>query len=256
MSTSARVIAPPSRLTLALEGRGLFDLASLLPSTPFLMTAPRGTPQTVLVVPGLGADDRSTVPLRSYLSALGHDVHGWGLDRRNRAPDFDLRAVHRLIEKLADKGGQPVCLIGWSRGGILAREAGRRDPKRVRLVVTLGSPFADPGATNVSMLWKMMTGEDMPRLPPERLAAMAAPIPVPATAIYTKGDGIVAWRACLEQQTSRTENIAVRSTHLGLGFHPPALWAIADRLAQPAGTWAPFKPPLWLAPFYPRAQNA
>ena len=82
---------------------------------------------------------------------------------------------------------------------------------------------------------------------------MSAPIPVPATAIYTKGDGIVAWRACLEMTTPRTENIAVRSTHLGLGFHPPALWAIADRLAQPAGTWAPFKPPVLMSPFFPRA---
>ena len=253
MTTTGRVIAPPSRLTLALEGRGLFDLASFLPSLPLLMTAPRGKPQTVLVVPGLGADDRSTVPLRAYLKAMGHTVRGWGLDRSNRDPDFDLDALDRLIRSLASEGGQPVCLVGWSRGGILAREAARRDPERVRLVVTLGSPFADPGATNVSMLWRLMTGEDMPALPPERLAALRAPIPVPATAIYTKGDGIVAWRACLEETTPRTENIAVRSTHLGLGFHPPALWAIADRLAQPAGTWAPFKPPAWLSPFFPRA---
>ena len=88
MTLADRVIAAPSRLTLALEGRGLFDLASFLPSLPLLMTAPRGQPQTVLVVPGLGADDRSTVPLRTYLKAMGHTVQGWGLDRRQSRPGF------------------------------------------------------------------------------------------------------------------------------------------------------------------------
>ena len=119
-------IQPPSRLTMALEGRGLFDVAGFLPSMPVLMTAPRGEPQSVLVLPGLGADDRSTMPLRSYLSALGYDVHGWGLDRNHRAPDLDLGAIHDHIARLRDKSGRKVSLVGWSRGGILAREAARR----------------------------------------------------------------------------------------------------------------------------------
>ena len=150
--------------------------------------------------------------------------------------------------------GRKVSLVGWSRGGILAREAARRAPEDVRLVVTLGSPFRDVTASNASALWKLTTGEDLPPVPAERAMALAAPIPVPATAIYTKGDGIVSWRACLEEHTPQTENIAVRTTHLGIGFHPPALWAIADRLAQPAGTWTPFKPPFFLAPFFPAAE--
>lgn len=247
-------IRPPSRLTLALEGLGLFDIASLLPSMPVLMTAPRGAPQSVLVLPGLGADDHSTVPMRSYLSALGHDVHGWGLDNSHRAPDLDLGAVHDHIARLRAKSGRKVCLIGWSRGGILAREAARRAPDDVQLVVTLGSPFGDVSASNAPALYKLATGQELPRVPVARAQALAAPIPVPATAIYTKGDGIVSWRACLEQRTPHTENIAVRTTHLGIGFHPPALWAIADRLAQPSDTWKPFKPPLFLAPFFPAAE--
>lgn len=247
-------IRPPSRLTLALEGRGLFDAASLLPSMPVLMTAPRGEPQSVLVLPGLGADDRSTMPLRSYLSALGYDVHGWGLDRSHRPPHLDLDSIHDHIARLREKSGRKIGLIGWSRGGILAREAARRAPDDVRLVVTLGSPFGDVSASNAPALYKLATGQELPPVPVERAQALAAPIPVPATAIYTKGDGVVAWRACLEQRTPQTENIAVRTTHLGIGFHPPALWAIADRLAQPFDVWTPFKPPAFLAPFFPAAE--
>ena len=100
----------------------------------------------------------------------------------------------------------------------------------------------------------MITREELPRLPPEQLQRLAAPIPVPATAIYTRGDGVVAWRACLEQPTPQTENIEVRSTHLGLGFHAPALWVIADRLAQPFGSWRPFHPSAFLS--LPQASNA
>ena len=84
---------------------------------------------------------------------------------------------------------------------MLAREAARRDPDHVSLVVTMGSPFASPGSSNASWLWQMITREELPRLPPEQLQRLAAPIPVPATAIYTRGNGVVAWRACLEQPT-------------------------------------------------------
>lgn len=254
MSTTGRG-TPPSKLNLALEGRGVFDLAGLLPSMPLLMTAPRGDKHSVLVLPGLGADDRSTLPMRSYLSALGYDVHGWGLDRQLRASDFDLAAVLGHIHKLREKSGRPVSLVGWSRGGILSREASRRAPEDIRLVVTLGSPFGDASASNVPALWKLMTGKEFPGPAPERVKALSAPIPVPATAIYTKGDGIVSWRACLEQPGPQSENVEVRSTHLGLGFHPPALWVIADRLAQPAGTWKPFKPPAMLARLFPAPEK-
>ena len=75
---------------------------------------------------------------------------------------------------------------------------------------------------------------------PERLRALARPIPVAAASIYTRSDGVVAWQACLEPERTQSENIEVRTTHLGLGFHAPALWVIADRLAQRFGTWRPF----------------
>ena len=121
----------------------------------------------------------------------------------------------------------------------------------MRSVITLGSPFADPTANNIGVVWKLLTGEDAPGSP-ARLLELAKPIPVPATAIYTRADGVVAWRACLEQAGARAENVEVRSTHIGLGFHAPALWVIADRLAQKWDSWKSFKPRAMVSAFFPR----
>ena len=206
----------------------------------------------MLVLPGLGANDRSTFALRGFLASLGHDVHGWGRGRNVRLPQLEIPAIVRQVDRLFAVAGQPVSLIGWSLGGILAREVAREIPARVRLVVTLGSPFAAPGASNVRTIWKLLTGQPATAVGATRVAELARPLPVPATAIYTRSDGVVAWQACLEQESPRSENIEVRTTHIGLGFHAPALWATADRLAQPVGTWAPFRPGGLIAPFFPR----
>ncbi len=251
MPTHNEDIAPPSRRLLLLEPRGLIDIPALFAAAPFLLTAPRGRKHGVVVLPGFGADDGSTVLIRRYLSLLGYDAHGWKRGRNIRSPGVDVPAVIEQIKALQAKHKAPVSLIGWSRGGIMAREIARQIPAIVRMVITLGSPFADPTANNVGVIWKLLTGEDVPRAP-ARLKELARPIPVPATAIYTKADGVVAWRACLEPEGPQAENIEVRSTHIGLGFHAPALWVIADRLAQKWGTWTPFKPRGVVAPFFPR----
>lgn len=78
------------------------------------------------------------------------------------------------------------------------------------------------------------------------------PLPVPTTAIYSRCDGMVAWQTCMNSPSERAENIAVRSSHIGYGHNPPVVWAIADRLAQPQGAWAPFRPPKVLSPLFPR----
>lgn len=239
-------------MKLALEGRGLFELPALFAAAPFLSTAPRGERHPVLVLPGLGANDRSTFALRGFLSSLGYDVHGWGRGRNIRLPQLEIPAIARTVTELFETSGQRVSVIGWSLGGILAREVARETPSRVRLVVTLGSPFAAPSANNVRTIWRLLTGQPEVTATSARIAELARPLDVPATAIYTRSDGIVAWQACLEQEGPQRENIEVRTTHLGLGFHAPALWVIADRLAQPEGVWTPFQPGLLVAPFFPK----
>jgi len=136
-----------------------------------------------MVLPGLGADDRSTIAIRGFLESLGYQVHGWGCGRNVRAPDADLSAVAGRIEKLREDSGLKVSLVGWSRGGIIAREVARQIPAAVRMVITLGSPFAAPSASNVRAIWKLLTGQKYEPPTPERVSRRAQPIPVPSTSI-------------------------------------------------------------------------
>ncbi len=249
-------IAPPSALLLALEPRGVFGIAQLIAGAPFLARAPRGAPHAVIVLPGLGATDRSTVAIRRYLGFLGYQATGWHRGRNIRPAGADLPAVAAQIRSLREATGTPVSLVGWSRGGIIAREAARLAPDATRMVVTLGSPFAAPGASNVGAVWRRLTGEAFPAQSAGQLRRLAEPMPVPSTSIYSRSDGVVAWRACRQAEGPQSENVEVRGSHIGLGFNPAALWVIADRLAQPLGRWAPFRPSTSVAAFFPRQLGA
>jgi pimeloyl-ACP methyl ester carboxylesterase len=248
--------APPSALLLALEPRGIFGFAQLIAGAPFLARAPRGASHAVIVLPGLGATDRSTVAIRRYLSLLGYQATGWNRGRNIRPAGADLPAVAAQIRSLREATGTPVSLVGWSRGGIIAREAARLAPDATRMVVTLGSPFAAPGASNVGAVWRRLTGEAFPAQTKEQMRALAEPMPVPSTSIYSRSDGVVAWQACLQPKGPQSENVELRGSHLGLGFNPAALWVIADRLAQPLGGWAPFRPSPSVTAFFPRRPGA
>jgi pimeloyl-ACP methyl ester carboxylesterase len=243
-------IAPPSTFLLALETRGLFSLGALLTAAPFLASAPRGKPQAALVVPGLHATDRSTLAIRLYLRFLGYDAVGWNLGRNDRPAGADLSAVATRIRTLHEASGKGVNLIGWSRGGLIAREATRLASDCVRMVITLGSPFAGPDAANIGARWRR------PIQTWERVRALADPMPVPSTSIFSRTDGVVAWQACLEAEGPLSENVEVRGSHIGLGFNPAALWVIADRLAQPIGQWRRFRPSGVASALFPRGGKA
>ncbi len=197
---------------------------------PRLRWAPRGEPHPVLVLPGLLASDASTQVLRTWVRRLGYPVVGWALGR-NRGPSKEIEEeLPRLVDRLAGEHGTAVTVIGWSLGGIYARRLARTAPRQVRQVISLGSPFA------TTQPW-VTTG----RRP--RRTSLARPLPVPSTAVYSRWDGVVDWRACRQEPGSTSENVAVRSSHLGMGHDPAVLWVVADRLAQPRHDWRPFDRP-------------
>jgi pimeloyl-ACP methyl ester carboxylesterase len=238
MNTTQPVTAPPSLLLLALEGRALGELGGYYVSRPLLGRLPRGDGHPVLVLPGLGASDRSTRPLRAFLKGRGYAPYGWGLGRNVGRRGAGEYMVH-TVRELQRGHGRKVSLVGWSMGGIYAREVARQVPDLVRLVITLGSPFAGSArASNAWRAYELLSG-DRATDGPQR-TRLRPPPPVPCTSIYSRSDGIVAWQGCLEQPGPHTENIEVVSSHFGLGVNPLALAAIADRLAQPEGQWAPF----------------
>ena len=137
--------------------------------------------------------------------------------------------------------GRKVSLVGWSLGGVYARDLAVQMPDMVRSVITLGSPFAnDIRATNATRLYEALTGEAVDDNPEIR-EAIAGDLPVPATSIYSRTDGIVNWHTSLLRPSGTAENIEVHfASHIGLGVNPAALWAVADRLAQPEGEFKHF----------------
>ncbi len=241
----------PSLALLATEPpRAGLDAAALLATWPLLATARRGDGHPVLVLPGLMTGDPATAVLRRALRALGHDVHGWSLGT-NRGPTS--RVVSRLrvtVDRLAQDSGRAVTLVGWSLGGLYAQELARATPSRIRGLVTLGSPVLTRSGwvQQASRLADLTPGAG----PLPRPWAERGTLRVPATSVYTRGDGIVAWSACRYDERPHRENVEVRGSHLGLGTNPAVLWLLADRLAQPEGGWRPFRPPTALRPLFPR----
>lgn len=247
-------LATPLPFLLTDHARSLVTFGWMIAATPWLRSAPRGDGQPVLILPGLGAGDISTLPMRRYLARLGYDVTGWGFGVNVGPTRKVLDGLFPLVERLAQEAGEPITIIGWSLGGIFARIAARMYPESVRQVITMGSPFAleHPRQTRALRLYQRLTPFHAPLEHfPESPAATRDPLPVPSTAIYSPLDGIVDWRSCIEPAGDTRENIAVWSSHLGYGHDPSVMWAVADRLAQPPGEWTPFKPPGWAAALYP-----
>ncbi len=234
-----------------LEGRALLELAALIPAYPLLRRAPAGDGHPVLVLPGFMASDFSTRAMRRFLRERGYGAHGWKLGRNVGPTPETVTGLRERFNELRQRYGRRVSLIGWSLGGIYARELARRFPTDVRQVITLASPFRDVEATNVprAVLRRRQPHPDEPSF----RAQLAAPLPVPMTAIYSRSDGIAAWESCVAEAGPLSESIEVASSHLGIGHHPVVLLTIAERLAQPEGAWTPFQPRAgWRWPFVPR----
>ena len=229
----------PGLFKLLLEGRAPFEYAASLMAAPWLLSAPRGDGHAVLVYPGLLASDLSTRPLRRLLRTLGHDARGWEQGRNNGARSGVLDEALQRLRDVRAETGRNVSLVGWSLGGLYARELAKMVPEAVRIVVTLGSPFTGPrDASNARRTYEWLQ-RGRPQSP-HRHEDLRTPPPVPTTSIYTRTDGIVAWQCSVETPGPMAENIEVPASHVGLGVNPLALYALADRLAQFEGAWRPF----------------
>lgn len=255
MTSERPIKAPSALLALAELHRAAIELTTLPLAAPILQLAPRGDGHPVLVMPGFTASDVSTGILRRYLKSLGYDTYGWELGR-NLGPKAIGREGEKLLERLKAihaQTGQKVSLVGWSLGGVMARQLSRQAPDAVRQVISLGSPFTgDPRATTVWRLYEYVSGQKMSDADTQRqLKESRKAPPVPSTAIYSKTDGVVAWQNCVEPASASTDNIEVYGSHCGLGVNAAVLYAVADRLAQPEGEWAPFDRSGWKVAFYP-----
>ncbi len=197
---------------------------------PRLARQPRGDGRVVLVLPGFGAGDASTLPIRGYLRSLHYEASGWGLGRNTGTVEAFVEAMLDQVERLAQGTGCKVPLVGWSLGGVISREVARERPDLVEQVITFGSPIVGgPKYTRVGAAFQAR-GANMDRIEQRLAERELRPIQVPVTAIYTKGDGVVAWRACIDHVTPNARNIEVKTTHIGLGLHHEVYVEVARQL--------------------------
>jgi alpha/beta hydrolase fold len=239
-SNTNRRLRPPSLALTMIEGRGMFEMAATYALGGVLAKAPKGDGHPILVLPGFLASDRSTAPLRKYLTDLGYDARGWG-QGQNLGRFYKMRTVlERHVEQIYAQTGQKVSLVGWSLGGVFARYLSLVMPDKVRSVITLGSPFAaDINATSAKKLYELLSQEGPAR--DGDLERIGGDLPVPNSSIYTKLDGIVNWKTCISHPAPNAETIEIRlASHVGIGVNPAAFWAVADRLAQADGEFTPF----------------
>jgi pimeloyl-ACP methyl ester carboxylesterase len=244
-----RQLKAPNALLLAMEARAPWEFGATLAAWPLLKNAPVGDGHAVIVFPGLGAGDLSTVPLRNFLSGQGYDTYGWDLGRNMGPREGVLQKSIDRIGDIVKATGRRVSLVGWSLGGIYAREFAKALPDFVRSVVTLGTPFSgDPKATNAWWYYEYASGHKLND--PHLLAQLKQPPSIPTTSIYSRTDGVVAWQLSHQTPGKLAENIEVVASHVGIGLNPAALYAVADRLSQPEGKWRSFDRSGWRQYFY------
>lgn len=254
-----RTLEGPDRALAWRESRVLLDAGRML--VPLLMPAGKARttrPRDIIVMPGFGADDRATWPLRRYLAKLGHRAEGWGmglnragLDIRHQlsdlSPGWDVEPIEiyrsegsvpmlcdRMVERVRDRhaalGGSPLTLIGWSLGGVVAREVARDLPDLVDEVITLGTPVrGGPKYTRAAEIFRRR-GMDLDWIERGVERRASRPIRARITAITSPTDAVVGHAATYDPHSPDVEHVDIDASHLGLCFNPTVWKLIADRL--------------------------
>ena len=249
-------IPPPSVLLALTEAhRAVAEIITLnISRKRLLRMAPAGDGHPVMVLPGFMGGDGYNSAMRRFLSRLNYAVHGWGMGRNLGPRDGVLEGLQERIQYLYERYDAPVSLVGHSLGGIFARELAREFPDKVRQVISLGSPFGE-GRMTASIPARLFSALNPPEdLPIDQGVLHHAP-PVPTTAIYSKGDGIVNWKTTLQQNGHpHSQSVQVRGSHCGMTLNPSIWFLVAERLAVPEGQWQPFQRRSWRNLFYPASE--
>jgi len=205
-----------------------------------------GDGHPVVIFPGLGADGASVATLRDHCRSLGYEAFDWG-QGFNTGPqgklDDWLESLTSHVSGLLSKHDQPATLIGWSLGGLYAREIGKLMAPRVRQVITIGTPFnADADHTNAGWLFRLLSGSSA-TLDPALSRRLRVPPPLRTTSIYSRTDGVVAWQTCRHDKRSKlVHDIEVDGSHIGMAWNREVLDAVTDRLGQAPGPWRRYVP--------------
>lgn len=224
-------LSAPSRSKKFFETRVILETLALPPSAPWLLMQPRGDGRQVMLVPGFMTDDWSTWPLRRYLKTLGYSTLPWSLGRNKGQPEVD---AERLVEHLdtVRRDDQAITLIGWSLGGVIAREVARLVPDAVREVITMGTPVeGGPKYTFAAQRFSKLYNVELDEFEQHVHEVNSKGITQPLTVIYSKSDGVVGWRAAIDRYNPHARHVCIPSSHVGLGTNPLVWREIAQTLA-------------------------
>ena len=224
-------IKAPSFLLAAGESLTPLEFARLMAAVPALIRQPRGQGEPIIVLPGFGASNVSTAILRKYLSWLGYEVQGWSVGRNTGNVSEMLPLVAEQVAQTFRESKQTVSLIGWSLGGVVARELARDLPEMIAQIITMGSPVVGgPKYTSFRNFYAKQ-GMNLDALEARIAEREKRPITVPITSIYSKRDGVVSWQASIDKLNAQADHIEVKATHLGLGISPDVFKVLAKTLA-------------------------
>lgn len=245
-STASLEISRPPLALLGTEPlrAALEFLAFKVNGVPQKKVIPAGDGHPVIIFPGLATDSSAIAPLRDYCESLGYSMLDWGRGL-NTGPQGDM---DRWLQELADHTAElleahqdTATLIGWSLGGLYAREVAKLLAPQVRQVITIGTPFnAEADHTNVGWLFRLLSGTSV-AIDPALSRRLRMPPPLPTTSIYSRSDGVVAWETCRHARPARrVQDIEINGSHIGMGWNPEVLQIVGDRLAQHPARWQPY----------------
>lgn len=193
--------------------------------------APADNPQNVLLLPGFLATPVTMAYLGRQMQRAGHNVAHWALGANLGATRERLSVIEQQLRELHQESGVRFTLVGWSLGGLFAREVAKLRPEAVRKVITLGSPFSgDPRANNAWRLYQFVAGHPVDA-PPIDTDVSVKP-PVETVAFWSPRDGVIAPRSACGKPGERDRSIALRCTHMGFSYSPEAIEGILSELQR------------------------
>ena len=188
-------------------------------------------PRVVMLLPGFGTHPLRMRRMARELERAGHKVKRWGLGFNLGPTPENFELLEARVRQIGERYGQQVVLVGWSLGGIFARELAKRRPELVAKVITMGTPFSgSPYANNAWRAYELVTGHSVEQ-PPLEVELTVKP-PVETVALWSPRDGIVAPRSACGLPGERDRAVALRCSHIGFASSDEAIAAVARELEQ------------------------
>lgn len=232
--SSTGPLSPPSKFNTLREIRAPLEWLFSYGNRKKLAHVPKGNGELLVLVPGYGADEWSMRPIKKFLHSINYKVFDWGHGRNRGHVTQDTELLADTVKKINENHqNQRVTLVGWSLGGVLSREVARLYPELIKSVITMGTPLVGgPKYTVLANKYAKSMKMDLDAYEAEIHDINSQGISQPLTVIFSKSDGVVGWRASIDNYNSQAINVEVSCSHLGMGVDVDVWRIVAESLAE------------------------